>query len=363
MTALKMQTTPKREYGIDLLKVLAMLSIVAGHIFYRGQAGLTSDVFSGVKGLTYQLVNASIICHVNIFVLCTGWLFCTRDVHCRKLVNFWFLMVFYSLTFIGIAKCFYPAVQITHLTWLAGILPIGFNPYWFITQYVALMFMMPLLNSALRTLSCEIMCRFLRAGFFLFVLYPFILRRDMFGLMDGFSAFWFAYLYLLAGAIKIHGLFSIVKNWYAGIIFVVSVILNVLTLHLHEWLCSRVGITSVSHMWGGYTSPFLVVEGVAIFLIFTRLKITSALLQKVLVMVAPSILSVYLIHSNGVFRQITNWNESWTAFFARASTGWSLLVAVLFSLLIFTSCIIIDLVRRYSLRFIFNHWLRFENFR
>lgn len=340
----------KREYGIDLLKIVAMIFIVAGHILYRGGAGLTSTAFCGAKGITYQLVNAFIICHVNIFVLCTGWLMCTREVHYRKLLNLWCEMVFYSLVFIGIAKCFFPAVPITTLTWASALFPIGFNPYWFITQYFLLMFMMPLLNCALRTMTKKSLCQLLGAGVVLLVLYPFVLRRDMFGLVDGFSAFWFAYLYLLAGTIKLHGVFRAIRSWKACCVLVISVLGAVVSLHLQDVLCRKVGVTPDAHMWGAYTSPFLVVEAVAMLLLFTRVQVNSIYAQKILRVIAPSVLAVYLIHSNGVFRQITNWNESWTVFFAHASTCKALFVITTFSLLIFAGCILIDLVRRYLLR-------------
>ena len=340
----------KREYGIDLLKIVAMIFIVAGHILYRGGAGLTSTAFCGTKGITYQLVNAFIICHVNIFVLCTGWLMCTREVHYRKLLNLWCEMVFYSLAFIGIAKVFFPAVPITALTWASALFPIGFNPYWFITQYFLLMFMMPLLNCALRTMPKKSLCQLLGAGFVLLVLYPFVLRRDMFGLVDGFSAFWFAYLYLLAGTIKLHGIFHAVRSWQTISVLIMSVVGAVVSLHLQDWFCRKVGVTPDAHMWGAYTSPFLVAEATAMLLLFTKVKVNSICTQKVLTVIAPSVLAVYLIHSNGVFRQITNWNENWTTFFSHASTCKALFVIASFSLLIFSVSILVDLIRRYLLR-------------
>ena len=92
-------------------------------------------------------------------------------------------------------------------------------------------------------------------------------------------------------------------------------------------------------------------------LLFTKVKVNSICAQKVLTVIAPSVLAVYLIHSNGVFRQITNWNENWTTFFAHASTCKALFVIAIFSLLIFAGCICVDLVRRRLLRMLMRRFV------
>ena len=343
----------KREYGIDLLKIVAMLFIVMGHAFYRGGMGLLGAM-SSVNGTGYEFVNALIVCHVNCFVLCTGWLCCNREVKFRRVVNIWAQMVFYSLVFIIVAYCFFPDVQITKWIGLCAIFPVAMGWYWFIAQYFLLMLMAPILNAALGSLDLRSVKKLLFMGFLVISVYPFVWRSDMWGVRGGFSAFWFAYLYLLAGAMKIHGILLKTRTWLVCLALVLSVVGLVTSMHLCEWLCRMGGVKTAFTAWESYTSPFLVVEAVAMLILFTRIKIESVVIQRMLSLIAPSILSVYLIHSNMIFRQITHWNEEWTALFARVSTLEGILSALLISALIFSGCVLVDCVRRCSIRVLTN---------
>lgn len=64
-----------RHYGIDLLKIVAMLMVVMLHVMRHG--GVTSALANNSHSLSYgaeQLLNTFCLCAVNCFVLATGYI-------------------------------------------------------------------------------------------------------------------------------------------------------------------------------------------------------------------------------------------------------------------------------------------------
>ena len=132
----------KRNYGIDLLKIVAMLMIVAGHIILHG--GI-NDAVAGpsLKGsLAYYVVfgfRLVTICAVNCFVIATGYLYIGKKVKVSRTVELWLQMVFLSVLVLVLALvCGYHP---SSLDVAKTFLPLSTDHYWFLTQYFFLWLM------------------------------------------------------------------------------------------------------------------------------------------------------------------------------------------------------------------------------
>ena len=76
----------EREYGIDLMKIVAMIFIVADHILLWGGWGLCSE-HGGVKGNVLAWLDAVTLCHVNCFVLASGWIMSRKRIASHVMEN------------------------------------------------------------------------------------------------------------------------------------------------------------------------------------------------------------------------------------------------------------------------------------
>ena len=140
-----MELKAQRNSNIELLRIIAMLMIVAHHYALYGLSAeylvdgpnrwLTSLLFSyGKTG-------------VNIFILITGYYMVNMNFSIKRPLKIMGQVWFYSLLMLLVCLRI-PAVseQIGRNQMLAALFPISSNEYWFATQYVLLLAVSPFLN-------------------------------------------------------------------------------------------------------------------------------------------------------------------------------------------------------------------------
>lgn len=118
-----------------------------------------------------------------------------------------------------------------------------------------------------------------------------------------------------------------------------------------NWVCllkgvSSIGAASRDKMFWAYNSPMLTIQSIAVFVVFSRVKINSVMLRRVISFVAPSVFAVYLIHSNWIFRAATHWNQFWSSALDRSDAAESLAVVFGGAVIVFVGCLAIDFARR-----------------
>ena len=334
----------QREYGIDMLKIVAMLFIVADHILLWGGWGFCAGQL-GVKGHVLELLDAICLCHVNCFVLASGWIMSRLEFKFKRIVKLWLEVWGYSLVFLLIWLCF-PNSRFSMKAVMTNLLPIIRDRYWFFTQYTILFFAMPLLNAAIKNLDLKILSKVLIAGFFCFSLHPFAFKADIFNLKRGYSALWFMYLYLFAGTMSVKGLFQNVKRSILIGLIVFAVIGGVAMLHIRGALLSGIELSFDPNVFRAYNCPFILLYSVALLLLFSNVNVSSNRARTLIAMVAPSVFAVYVIHSNPLFRGMTNWNVFWGRFLDGHSTLVCAVGTISSAMLIFVTCILIDYMRK-----------------
>lgn len=334
----------QREYGIDLLKIVAMLFIVVDHILLWGGWGFCEGQV-GVKGHALELLDAICLCHVNCFVLASGWIMSRLEFKFKRIVKLWLEVWGYSLVFLLIWLCFY-ASQPSLKSVIKNLFPLSMDRYWFFSQYTILFFAMPVLNAAIKTLDRKILLTVLGCGFLCFSIHPFIFKSDIFHLHRGYSALWFVYLYLLAGAMSVRGLFQDIKSRVLLLMAMIGLLGGVATLHIRGLFLFGIERGFDPSLFRAYNCPFIVLYSVALLLAFSKIDILSNRVRTVIATIIPSVFAVYVIHSNPLFRVMTNWNVFWRCFLDTHSLGICIAGVVLSAVFIFSVCITIDVVRR-----------------
>ncbi len=159
----------ERSSNIELLRIFAMLIIIAGHsashgIFHYGEASAFVSWSGGTgiaKAFSCLLIPGGAI-GVGIFFMITGYFQIQKDRYSLK--KLLLECLFYGI----LTSVIYFVLYFTKEGWLSGLSPSDFfryyflknlfNPlsggaWWFVTSYLLVMILSPVLNSFLRKLS------------------------------------------------------------------------------------------------------------------------------------------------------------------------------------------------------------------
>lgn len=341
----------KREYGIDLLKIGAMFAIVVEHIIHWGGWGLFAQPQYAQsagwpwKTVALEVVEASLICHVNCFVLASGWIMSRKSFKLSRILRLWLEVFGYSVAALIVATLFLPEIPLTMKTAMKCLLPLSSNSYWFFTQYCGLFFLMPALNAAVGNMDLRTLKTVLIAGGILASLLP-MLVGDIFHVHDGYGIIWFSYLYMVAASMARRGLFSQVRVRTALYVALTCVFATVCGRHIVNAVCIHAGIASRWRVFCAFNSPLILVQSVAILAVFKSVRVQSSNLRRTIDFVAPSVFAVYLIHSNWIFRAATRWNAFWTSALDGSGAIKSLAIVFCGATVVFAACLVVDFARR-----------------
>lgn len=111
----------KRNYGIELLRILSMTMIVILHTLRWG--GIMDHIAPGSLGehLGYILETATFCC-VNCFAMISGYVMCHSKNRFSRLLLLWLQVMFYSLGFLAVACLVFP--EWIHFGALASLHPV-----------------------------------------------------------------------------------------------------------------------------------------------------------------------------------------------------------------------------------------------
>lgn len=284
-----------------------MAFVVVLHFFSKGEL-LTSvvDEFTLSSHMVW-FVEAFVIVAVNSYVILTGYFMCTARFHASKIITLVLQTMFYTtivpvcLVFLGVIE----PVGIDLYTLLQALIPIHMQQYWFISTYILLLLLSPILNRAITAFNQKQ----LGAVTMILLIYesvvksllPVKLTEDTYG----YGIVWFLVLYLTAAYIRLYGLawFSSLKKSMmiytisAVVIYVVMIIIRFIYLTF-DILGDSIGYS--------YHYNFIVnyVASIAFFYIFYYMKVKEGLLTSIIRWISPYVLGIYLFHEQIYVRYV-----------------------------------------------------------
>jgi len=286
----------ERNYGIDLLRIVSMYLVVVLHLL--GSADI--EAFLPLCSLEYEiiwLIEMLAFYAVNCYALISGYVYDHSKRQYTSLILLWAQVFFYSVLITMIFFVCYPNLVSSKML-VASFFPAMTNQYWYFTAYVLLYMLMPALALCMEKIPREKMKKTLLAGFILFSVMPTIFGQDIFGTNDGYSALWLGYLFLVGAYIKKYDAFAGLSTGKSITIFVICIggalgakfVIEYVSWNYLEVLTYNTSFTK-------YTSPNVVIEAVALLILFSRKKITGVW-RKIVVALAPLSFGVYLVHTH-----------------------------------------------------------------
>lgn len=327
----------KRNYGIDLLRMVLMLMVVFLHVLGDGGVLDTAEPLSANYNAAWLLESFS-YCAVNCYALITGYFYIDGKYHFSSLILLWLQTVLYTVGIMVAACLLKPELFYIEDVWDA-VFPISRGTYWYLSAYFGLFVLIPFLNAAIHGLQEEKMKQLLKLILFTFSVYAALCGGDPFGELEGYSLIWLMVLYIIGACIRNYG-------WGAKLSAKKAVLYYVAAI-LFSWGI-KLGIEALagnavnSNLLISYISPTMVIAAVSLFLAFQKLVLPSWL-TKIIAIFSPAAFGVYLIHKQ----------EYVAGFFIRGKfahfAGESMILmlgkVVFTAIVIFTICILIDLIR------------------
>lgn len=270
-----------RNYGVDALRVVSMLMIVAVHIFTQGGV-LAAAETAGANRYIAWILRIFVIVSVNCFALITGYVCVDSRFRASRPIGLWLQTFAYS---VGISALF-RVFGISAFEPLKAVLPILSGRWWYMTAYFGIVFFLPFIGILYDHISRRQATLLVMALVCLFSLLPSVCGVDIFGLHGGYHAAWLGILAMLGGYIK---RYEPLKNLRSGWLMLIYV-LCMLCICAWKFFAALTPDRFVS-----YTSIFALVGAVALLLFFSRVQVAPAV-KKAAKLLGPVTLGVYLIH-------------------------------------------------------------------
>lgn len=329
----------KRLSNMELLRIVAMLMVVAIHMCYYsfGTPTWTDVLLQGPVVVGRVAVQSFTAVCVDVFVLLSGY-FGIRASG-RRLAGLVFQVLLLTMAVI-LGYMSFTDGPYSSGRWLLDASILG---GWFVRAYVMLYVLSPILNAFVEKATPRQLGRVTLILLLLVILWGWLMRVEFSG---GFSDLFFVVLYLMGRCVKLcpSHLFRLRGSAYVLIYVACSLLTlgtSLLGMRLHlRWAEAP-----------SYESPFTIVASVALLLAFARVPFHNRWVNKV----AASSFAVYLLHACTPFLPLTM-KPLVTGFWQPDAVGLFVVKCVAFAVGLFAACVLIDQVRLVLWRRISEWW-------
>ena len=338
-------TAEKRNYGIDLMRLISMFYVVISHVLGHGNA--PNDMIHGsIQSIVCHILYVLSLSAVNIFGLISGYVGYREDerpYRYNSILTLWLQVVFYNVI-IALLGEIYNRELVSLRQFLTLFFPILYNHYWYFTAFFALFFFIPFLNSAIRHANKRTLYILCTA---IIILFGFVdTGISVFSLRKGFSFLWLMSLYILGAVMKKYRF----ADKYPTIGLVCGIVLTVLVTALATYTWFEFQFLTLTYdpgSLGYYTFAPTILIAILHVLLFAKISLPNASVKWIR-FAAPGAFSVYLINTHFLI-----WDHIMTDTFRYLSEKpvWHVLaVIVLFSAAFVLICVVIDHIRQQIFR-------------
>lgn len=325
-----------RQSSIELLRIVAMLIIIADHFAVHGGFSYPTDTVS-INRLYIQLLGMGGKIGTNIFVLISGYfLVSSHKTKTSKILKLWFQLVFYSFgIYVILVATSMESFSVKLL--IKQIAPVTFSLWWFPSTYFVLYLLSPYINRLLVTLDKKRYLCFLLLLFFCWSIIPTITKRSF----QSNELLWFVFLYSLSGFVKLYDFNTKLSSVNLINLALLCVMITFFTVVIFDFLGTKIAFfaSNATFFYGMQKLPILLVACL-MFLAFLKLEIRFS---RFINIVSSATFGVYLIHDNGFASPII-WRDLFQCASFSASC-WLIPYSLIVVTIVFVSCTLIELAR------------------
>lgn len=307
----------QRNYGIDLLRILAAFFVVTLHTMIQG--GLeNATVPESHQYYISQCLISICYCAVNLFGIISGYVNYTHD---EKKYTFsgqlgsyfvlWLEVVFYNVFLTLFYIMVHPEVA-DYSDLLPMFTPIYSQHFWYFSAYTVLHFLIPVITTGIRYCSGQIVIPLLIIILVLFT--PLESNKLVFQANNGYSFLWLLVLYIIGATLKKYRIPEKIPSSIAviGILVIYSILIAIRCNGPVWFVLGRYVVASFTNQ---FTYPLHLYVAILYVILFSKLN-PGKFLQKIILFSAPASFAVYLanvqyfVWEYGLHQRVTAWAGS-----------------------------------------------------
>ena len=323
----------KRNYNLDLLKIVSIFFVVILHYNNPSMGGLLAGAQPGTTNFFIAYFTEIItIVACNLFVLISGYFLCkNNEIKIRKIVDIIILLVFYGVV-IYIISIFRGLTVFNSETLKSMFLTI--DDRWFINVYLLLYILHPYINKIISNINKKQHIMLILICVFFFSLWSSILEPqgilnlNSFVSDNGYGITNFVMLYFIGAYIRLYHDNKKINKLFLLAIYICLTSLGTVIFYKYPNAI-------------GYNFIINIINSVIVFLFFKNLSLSKG---KIISKFAECTLAIYIIHENSFIRVYIYRNIfASSSFYSSPSLLFNMMYTCLGILLI---CVIIELVRK-----------------
>ena len=332
---------------MELLRLICMFMVIMLHAL--GKSNVLVRLYANPSVNTYVAwtLEALSIVAVNVFILISGYFLIDSRFKLSRLIELIAELVFYSLG--SFLVCMALGVDIheevdTYFL-LHAVFPVHMDLFWFLTAYVVVYIMLPIIQAGIKNISQK---QFRIALNLLLIFecgfkscFPFRFTEDG----KGYSLLWFVTVFLIGAYIKMYDLRLLTKSYKGVITYFVNVALMIFEAFVLDRVFTKYGhLENVQGVSFEYNHLFVVLASVGLFAAFLKAKPMKESVGKIVCALSPMALGIYLVHENLSLRY--NW-QKWLGIYESIDRPTGAFVGRIFLAVItvFVAGLIIDFIR------------------
>ena len=335
----KMVQKNNRNYGIDFLRIVALLGVITLHIL--GHGGVLSNVKTNAGYAVVWFLEILAYPSVNCFILVSGFVGYREKRYyprLRNILQLFLTVLFYSVLLCLAIKAFYPE-QIGMKDIIISFLPITTQQYWFFTSYFAMFLVSPMINMFVDTADRKM----IGVSYAVILLLSCIsLKSDWFFLHGGYSFIWFVIVYFIGAAMKKYQIMQKLSTLKCVLLLCMTLLITWLPKMTYLFYQSDGLAKTVQNCLISYASPTILFMAMLTLTLFQRIPI-NVRMGKLITFFSASAFSVYLIHDNKHVRSLCIAERF--AFLNEQNPFVMVGVVILCVLAIYFVCTLVDKVR------------------
>ncbi|MCI9275894.1 MAG: acyltransferase [Clostridia bacterium] len=327
-----------REINMELFRILSMFFVVMTHCMMHSEVIAKLGIQDSNFVMVQILKSISWMCN-TCFILITGYYMVNSKFKIKRIAALWGKTILYT---VGIYITIRVVLHTDH-DMFKSIFPITHGQYWFITNYIALYFLSPILNMLIKKLNQN---QFKYLITVMTVLYGLI--GPAFGSFVG-SLGNMIYIYFVGAYIRKYVEIKKEKQYYllkCALFIIVAIFLRMVFNGLSLAIQSEAikgELTRLLNSLNNFMNIITVTSAVFLFLKFRTIEIKGKTISKIISAVSTSTMAVYIIHEHSTVRVLI-----WYILVDFGKYAQSIYLApriILISAIIFIGCTLIDLIR------------------
>lgn len=338
--------TSKRQANFELLRIVAMLMIIALHYIVKGYGTPEAYGYTPVY-CAAGLIEAFCIVAVDCYVLISGYFLVESEWKAGRIVTLLLQVLFYSLLIPLLMLCFgmVSPGDLGLYDWLGFVFPIGTEHYWFASAYIIMYIFAPVLAAGVKKMSRKAL-----GTVIIFLLLFFSVEKTFIPIAFvtdryGYDYGWFLCLFLVAAYLRLYCPVWL-NNKRNALLLYTGMSLCVFALSA---VCALLGekaeaFAYYSQMPYTYNHLLCLFGAVGLFCAFKNTKIREGKMADTIRRFAPYTFGIYLLHEHILIRN--EWPD-WLRIDAVRGT-WKFLWHLPFCVIvIYVSGTLADFIRAY----------------